>query len=155
MFIEKSIAVERGLLLNFFLLISFLTVIGSFLLVFSNIITILIECYYYNVISIDICSMIIRFYIIIMSTVIIFTEMEWTDTIRSIIILQSWFFRGIFYNFVGLLTYDEKNKFIKITSNANVVADLNKDGLYITVELLTVSSISLIIFGILYAIMVY
>ena len=90
-----------------------------------------------------------------MSTVIIFTEMEWTDPIRSIIILQSWFFRGIFYNFVGLLTYDEKNKFIKITSTANVVADLNKDGLYITVELLTLSSISLIIFGILYAIMVY
>ena len=82
--------------------------------------------------------------------------MEWTDTIRSIVILQSWFFRGILYNFGGLLTYDEKNKFVtRITSNANVVADLNMDGLYITNELLTLSSISLIIFGILYAIMVY
>jgi len=152
----RSISVERGLMLNIFLLISFLTVICSFLLIFSNIIAILIEVYYYNVIAIDICGMIIRFYIIIISIVIIFTEMEWTDTIRSIVILQSWFFRGLLYNFGGLLTYDEKNKFVtKITSNANVVADLNKDCLYITKELLSLSSISLIIFGILYAIMVY
>jgi hypothetical protein len=147
--------VQRGFLLSVFIFISILTVISSSIVIISNIITIVIECYYYAVIDIELSNVMIRLYLIIISIGIIFTEMEWTDTIRSITILQSWFFRGLSYNFAGILCYDEKLKFNeKIMSNPNVVADLSHNVIFITNELLILSSTCLMIFGILYAVMV-
>lgn len=39
------------------------------------------------------------------------TEMEWTETIRSSILLQSWTSRGLFYIFIGLFTYETHKEF--------------------------------------------
>lgn len=151
----SNFQVQRGFLLSIFICISILTVISSSIVVISNIITIILEFYYYNVIDIEISNLMIRLYVIIIAIVIIFAEMEWTDAIRSITVLQSWFFRGLVYNFAGLLTYDVKVKFNKkITSNPNVIADMSHNVILITNELLIVSSTCLMIFGILYAIMV-
>lgn len=153
--IKEKEEISRGITLSIFLIISLFTVFGSITVMISNILMILIELYYLSVMRIEVTNMILRIYIIIIAIFIIFVEMEWTDAIRSITIFQSWFLRGAIYNFCGLMTFDMKTKFDKKLETYPVVLNDLSSNVIIIDGIFEISSISLMIFGLIYIFMVW
>ena len=72
---------------------------------------------------------------------IVVVEMEWTEAIRNMSILQSWGVRGLSYSFVGLLVFQELGAF-EVTENS------------VRYPYLEISSIILICLGAVYSVMV-
>ena len=152
---EMKEEVTRGLTLSIFLIISTFTVFSSITVIVSNILMIIIEIYYSSVMKIEISNIILRIYTIMIAICIIFIEMEWTDIIRSITIFQSWFLRGAIYNFCGLITFDMKIKFDrKLSTYPVVIDDLSNNNIYIIDKIFQISSICLMLFGLIYIFMV-
>lgn len=134
---------NRGILLIIFLFISYCTVFISIVTILIQIYIIAVKIYYYNELDdIDISRFIIQFYTISIACGIILTELEITEIMKNIAFLQSWFYRGLIYIFCGLLSNIE---------NTDQLIYLRLDTLSI---LLNVSSIILIILGLIYSIMV-
>jgi hypothetical protein len=48
-----------------------------------------------------------QLYAIVLSIAIAFTELEWTETLRTFILLQNWVTRGLAYIFVGLMAIEK------------------------------------------------
>ena len=100
---------QRGVLLTIFIVISgFTAIMGS--------LSALSLCYYMIVeFTVDtpnidgdcIIHAIVQLYALTLCIVITFVEMEWTESIRSLTILQSWTVRGLSYIFVALLVFQE------------------------------------------------
>jgi hypothetical protein len=72
---------------------------------------------------------------------IIMIEMEWSEAIRTLSILQSWGIRGLCYVFVGLLIFQEFGGFSPLPCTSRY-------------PLLRVSCVLLVILGLIYSIMV-
>ena len=72
---------------------------------------------------------------------IIMIEMEWSEAIRTLSILQSWGIRGLCYVFVGLLIFQEFGGFTQLPCTSRY-------------PLLKVSCVLLVILGLTYSIMV-
>jgi hypothetical protein len=141
--VNERTETNRGILLIIFLFISYCTVFISIVIIFIQIYSIAVKIYYYNELDdINISRFIIQFYTIAIACGIILTELEITDIMRNIVLLQSWFYRGLLYIFCGLLSNIE---------NTDQLVYLQLDNLS---QLLNVSSIILIFLGIIYSIMV-
>ena len=85
--------------------------------------------------------LIIQLYQIVMFVIVILIEMESSEAIRTMSILQSWGIRGLSYIFVGLLTFQEAGGLVTLPCTARL-------------PFLKVPFCSLIGFGIIYSIMV-
>lgn len=72
---------------------------------------------------------------------IIMIEMEWSEAIRTLSILQSWGIRGLCYVFVGLLIFQEFGGFTPLPCTSRY-------------PLLRASCILLVVLGLIYSIMV-
>lgn len=133
---------RRGFLLQLFILVS----TGSAMTATACIICLVI----FMVISIpegvnfsasSAIQLIIQLYQIMMCIIVILIEMESSEAIRTISILQSWGIRGLSYIFVGLLTFQE-------------VGGLATLPCTVKLPFLKAPFIALIGFGIIYSIMV-
>ncbi|CAB9522370.1 COPI associated protein [Seminavis robusta] len=101
-----------------FNLLSFVMGMAGFLMIIGQ----LIGLYYYEM---DPIQGIMRGYVVLMSLLVILTELQWFQFIRESAILRIWITRGIFYSFVGVLGLEE-NDTTKISSEHVGVASAVK-----------------------------
>jgi len=135
---------QRGALLTTFIVISYLTAATSVLCAFSVI--------YYMVVTfvLDDFRMftgdalvhdVVLLYGLVLCVVIAFVELEWTQAIRSLTVLQSWTVRGLVYVFVALVVFQEMGSF-----SATMLVARN-------LRIVQLPSVALFGFGVLYALM--
>jgi hypothetical protein len=102
--------VERGYVLSFFLFVSICTGVSASLCIIVQVATVLLRDYGEDGVTLDVMlHWIVQFYEILMCLGIIIIEMEMTDVLGSITLLQSWTTRGMMYIFAALLTLEERN----------------------------------------------
>jgi hypothetical protein len=98
--------VARGWALTLFNIFSILNICCGFLACIVQLTVVIFELV--NLFSSELLTspcFYLQFYTIVFTIGVVFTEMEWTETIRNIDLLQSWIYRGLFYIFVGLLCF--------------------------------------------------
>ena len=110
---------SRGYVLYVFMLISSATTITAVICIISLAIFMVISLPPSDAPSGNFwIQTIIQFYEIILLLAIIVVEMEWTEAIRSMTILQSWGIRGLCYSFVGLIVYQDLGGLTSIPSTS-------------------------------------
>jgi hypothetical protein len=140
---ERVTDANRGFILTSFMFISALTTFSASLCLIS-VISYIAILFGDNLIATvdDAIQAIIVFFDILLCIFVIFIEMEWTETIRSISLLQSWSVRGMVYIFIGLAIFED------IGGVNHTVLRLKHVGY------LVYPSLAIVVFGGLYASMV-
>jgi hypothetical protein len=135
---DNQTRVERGYLLSFFLFVSVCTGVSAALNIATTVAVILLRDYGPDGASFD-CMLhwIVQLYEIVLCVGIIMVEMEITEALGSIAILQAWTTRGLAYIFVALLLLEDRKD---LTPNL--------------FSCVVISSVSLLSFGFLYLTMV-
>lgn len=95
--------VSRGYILYLFFLLSVLSVFAGILTLFSQLLPMLFETYD---LVINPVKLIYQCYGLLFSLMVIVTELDTWEWIRSSPVLQSWTFRGICYIYIGLYVID-------------------------------------------------
>lgn len=99
---------QRGCLLSIFIVISGCTAITGALTALA--------LFYFMVVALAVDTNlngdsavhgVVQLYGIALCIIVTFVEMEWSESIRSLTILQSWTVRGLAYTFVALLIFQE------------------------------------------------
>jgi hypothetical protein len=100
---ERVTEANRGFILTSFMFISAMTSLSASLCLIA-VISYIAILFGDNLIATvdDAIQAIIVFFDVLLCIFVIFIEMEWTETIRSISLLQSWPVRGMVYIFIGL-----------------------------------------------------
>ena len=98
--------VERGCFLWFHYIFSILVVVSMSFSIVVNC-SCLLASLIYLVQPFQTTSLIIRVYLIALLVLAVFCELNWTESIRTTPLLQSWFMRGLFYAFLGFMTIHE------------------------------------------------
>lgn len=115
----ESSEVTRGVVLNTFLFISIVTVISSTLVGFGQVLSICIKFSSLDPEVLLQSRIYVQFYGILFCCGVILTELEWTETVRTFLLLQDWMTRGFLYAFVGVLAFDEEkskvDKFLRVS----------------------------------------
>ena len=104
---QKTI-ILRDSTLNFFTLISYLTVVTAFLVGFAQGFDILYKCiivasYNRSILS---SQLLIQAYITAFTIAIVLCELEYEVIKTYVSILQTWTIRGLFYIFISLLSFN-------------------------------------------------
>jgi hypothetical protein len=108
---QLSDAARRGWLLNFFVFVSGVTALTALLTV-TFLGTFMITSFSKKGLNADaLRHLIIQLYDVVLCIAVVVIEMEWTDAIHKLSLLQSWFIRGLCYCFVGLIIYQELGDF--------------------------------------------
>ena len=105
---QKAI-IPRDSTLNLFTLISYLTVVASLLVGFSQGFDILYKCIIiasYNRSILFSTPLIIQLYITAFTIAIVLCELEYEVIKTYVSILQNWTIRGLFYIFISLLSFN-------------------------------------------------
>jgi hypothetical protein len=140
---EQVTDANRGVILSTFMLISlatalcaafcFVAVISYVAILFGDNLILSID---------DMIRTIVLFFEILLCIFVVFVEMEWTEAVRSISLLQSWSVRGLCYIFVGLVIFED------LGGVPHTVLNSKKVG-YLVIPSLAISA-----FGLIYAVMV-
>lgn len=137
---ERIEDIKKGIALNLFNLCSVLTVISASFVGFTQLISII---YKLDVLLFDetihtpinLLRIVLQIYDILFCIYICLVEMDF-DLLKESFIIQNWVARGIFYTFVSLLTFDDK------------------DNTALWKPVLEMSGISLLLMGFIYLLMV-
>lgn len=133
---------SRGYVLYVFMLISSATTINAAMCITSLAIFMAVSLSPMGINSADyVIQVVLQFYEIMLLLAIVVVEMEWTEAIRSMTILQSWGIRGICYSFVGLLVFQSLGGFASIPCTTEY-------------PYIKVPCIGLICLGVIYSLMV-
>lgn len=104
--LESNTPVQRGVILNIFLTISFFCIVSGTLVGIGQLFSIAFTIFRTSSYSLQNPRTFIQIYEVVLSFSVLFIEMEWTETIRSFLLLQDWTGRGSVYVFIGLLAFD-------------------------------------------------
>jgi hypothetical protein len=108
---SPSSAANRGSFLLFLMAVTYFTVIASLLLALSLFVNILAALIGDALLVLTAPTpYIIQLYLIIFCGACAYCEMEWTEIVRSLQILQNWIARGLFYLFIGLTAQETNSK---------------------------------------------
>jgi hypothetical protein len=102
---------RRGFLLSFFVFISGITALTAAVSIVFLGMFIVISFSKKDFHSDALRHLIIQLYDVVLCIAVVLVEMEWTDAIHNLSLLQSWFIRGLCYCFVGLIIYQELGGF--------------------------------------------
>lgn len=111
--VESADDIKKGLALNLFSFCSILTIISAVFLAFSQLISIV---YKVDILLFDetahppisLLRIIVQIYNILFCIYIYLVEMDF-DLLKESFIIQNWVIRGIFYTFISLLAFDDKD----------------------------------------------
>jgi hypothetical protein len=100
---QSNQTVNRGMFLLFLLVVTYCTVLASAVLGLALFLNILVVCLSGHIVSLlTTPTYIVQGFLVMYCGVCLYCEMEWTEIIRSLQMLQNWIIRGLFYVFVGL-----------------------------------------------------
>lgn len=97
---QSAQKVEKEWLLVFFDGISMVTTIVGILFSISQMSLLLVNIL--HLLTRDVCQLFVLLYNCFFGVVVVLSEMEWTEVVRSIPALKSWSFRGLLYFFFAL-----------------------------------------------------
>lgn len=133
---------KRGCLLTFFVFISGVTALTATFVIASVATFMIISSSRKDFNVNTLMHFIIQLYDVILCIAVVVIEMEWTDAIHKVSLLQSWSIRGLCYCFVGLIINQELGTFFN-----SPLSDVQQ-------TYLQLPSALLIVLGIIYSLMV-